>query len=293
MAILIENGSIQVKINELGAELTSVVNQATGIEYIWQGDPKIWGRHAPNLFPIVGRLHGDTYRYAGKDYHLTQHGFARDSEFEVIEQSETAVRLRLTDSKETRQIYPFKFQFDVVFSLDTEDSLEVQYVVTNLDQKELYFSVGGHPGINLPLQAGQTFNDYLVNITPAKEFGRKVLSGPFVDFAKDTTFDASVALPVRRSDYQNDAIILELKQEPISIEVTDQKHEHGVMVDIQNAQYAGIWTKADVEAPFLCVEPWWGIADTVDASGDLTDKLGINHLQPTETMQGIYALTFF
>ncbi|KAA8433509.1 aldose 1-epimerase family protein [Weissella sagaensis] len=293
MSVKLENENISVIISELGAELTSVTNRESGLEYMWTADPNFWGRHAPNLFPIVGRLKGDRYKYRDKTYFMTQHGFARDNEFDLVEKTATYARLRLVDTEETHSIYPFHFQFDVIYRLTDQDTLGVTYVVTNTDSHEIYFSVGGHPGFRVPLAENEKFTDYYVNVEPNRIYNRSKLVGPYLDNNLDTTFNSSIPLRLRRDDYKNDAIILRLDGNPVSVVLARLGESNGVTMHIQDAQYVGIWTPYGKEAPFVCLEPWWGVADTVDADGIINHKYGINELAPAQTFTGSYSLSFF
>lgn len=293
MSVKLENENISVIISELGAELTSVTNRESGLEYMWTADPNFWGRHAPNLFPIVGRLKGDRYKYRDKTYFMTQHGFARDNEFDLVEKTSTYARFRLVDTEETHSIYPFHFQLDVIYRLTNQDTLGVTYVVTNTDSHEIYFSVGGHPGFRVPLEENEKFTDYYVNIEPNRIYNRSKLVGPYLDNDLDTTFNSSIPLRLRRDDYKNDAIILRLDGNPVSVVLARLGVSHGVTMHIQDAQYVGIWTPYSKEAPFVCLEPWWGVADTVNADGIINHKYGINELAPAQTFTGSYSLSFF
>jgi galactose mutarotase-like enzyme len=293
MSVKLDNGSIVVTVSEMGAELTSVVNKASGLEYIWEADPNFWGRHAPNLFPVVGRLKGDRYKYREKTYFMTQHGFARDNEFDLVEKTATMARFQLVDDDDSFAIYPFHFQFDVIYRLTDQDTLGIAYVVTNTDTHDIYFSVGGHPGFRAPLQEGEKFTDYYVNIEPKRHYERAKLVGPYLDNNIEMSFDSRVPLRLRRDDYQDDAIILRLGGNPISIVLAKLNESHGVTMHIQDAKFVGIWTPYAKEAPFVAIEPWWGIADTTDADGQLSHKYAINTLAPAQTFTGSYSLTFF
>lgn len=290
MAVKLDNGSIVVEISEHGAELTSVRNKKTGMEYMWEGDPAIWARHAPNLFPIVGRLKGDRYKFRNKTFFMTQHGFARDSEFDLVEKTKDTARFRLTDSDESFAIYPFHFQFDVVFRLTNQDTLGILYVVTNVDNHDIYFSVGGHPAFKVPLSQ---FNDYYLNIDPRRKYTRAQLVGPNLDNNLEGEFDAHIPLRLRREDYKDDAIILRLDGNPTTVVLSQRNESHGVTMHIQDARYVGFWTPYAKDAPFICIEPWWGIADTVDADGNIKHKYAINRLAPAQTFTGSYSITFF
>lgn len=291
--VKLENDNLVVTINEAGAELTSVFNKDAELEYMWTADPKYWGRHAPNLFPIVGRLRGDQFSVNGEKYHLNQHGFARNMIFEVVEASDVHAVLRLTESPETLRMYPFNFQFDVVFDLAADDTLSIQYVVNNPDEVEsLFFSVGGHPGFNLPLDGGK-FSDYYVSIEPEKVFHRVRLVGPYSNPTTPTPFDAKIPLRLRHEDYHDDAIILRTERQPVSFLLARLANQHGMRMTVDNAQYVGIWTPEGKEAPFICIEPWWGIADTIDATGNFKEKYAINVLAAGDTFTGSYSMQFF
>ncbi|CAK8053818.1 aldose 1-epimerase family protein [Eupransor demetentiae] len=291
--IVLENDKLKVQINEEGAELTSVWNKEAQLEYIWVGDPKYWGRHAPNLFPIVGRLRGDQFTVDGETYYMNQHGFARNMRFDVIEQSDHDVLMRLTDSEATHRIYPFKFSFDVHFTLTQGDDLKVEYIVHNPDEKEsLFFSVGGHPAFNLPLDGGK-FSDYYLSIEPEIVYDRVRLVGPYSNPNVPTPFNANIPLRMRQEDYHDDAIILKLDRQKTSFLLARLANQHGMKMTVDNAQFLGIWTPAGKEAPFIAIEPWWGIADTVDATGNFKEKFGVNVLAAGDTFTGSYDMKFF
>lgn len=290
--IALENDQLIVKINQHGAELVSAWNKEAELEYIWYGDPMYWGRHAPNLFPIVGRLQGDQYNLAGQTYYMNQHGFARNMDFDIVEQDVDYVRFSLSDSEATWRIYPFAFRFDVIFRLKGTE-LFVDYEVHNPDkQKSLFFSVGGHPAFNLPLDGGK-FSDYYLSVKPEKVYDRIRLVGPFSNPNMPTPFNADIPLRLRQEDYHDDAIILKLDRQKTTFLLARLANQHGMEMTVDNAQYLGIWTPAGKDAPFIAVEPWWGIADTVDATGNFKEKFGNNVLAAGDTFNGTYSMNFF
>lgn len=290
--ITLENDQLIVKINQHGAELVSAWNKEAELEYIWYGDPMYWGRHAPNLFPIVGRLQGDQYNLAGQTYYMNQHGFARNMDFDIVEQDVDYVRFSLSDSEATWRIYPFAFRFDVIFRLKGTE-LFVDYEVHNPDkQKSLFFSVGGHPAFNLPLDGGK-FSDYYLSVKPEKVYDRIRLVGPFSNPNMPTPFNADIPLRLRQEDYHDDAIILKLDRQKTTFLLARLANQHGMEMTVDNAQYLGIWTPAAKDAPFIAVEPWWGIADTVDATGNFKEKFGNNVLAAGDTFNGTYSMNFF
>ncbi|MDF7626638.1 aldose 1-epimerase family protein [Lactobacillaceae bacterium L1_55_11] len=291
--VTLENEQLKVQISEQGAELNSVWNKAAELEYIWVGDPKYWGRHAPNLFPIVGRLRGDQFTVDGETYYMNQHGFARNMTFEVVEQDDRGATFRLKDSEATHRIFPFKFVFDVRYDLDDQNCLSIKYIVHNPDEEEtLFFSVGGHPAFNLPLDGGK-FSDYYLSIEPEITYDRIRLVGPYSNPYAPTPFTANIPLRLRQEDYHDDAIILKLERQKTSFLLARLANQHGLKMVVDNAQYFGIWTPAGKEAPFIALEPWWGIADTVDASGNFKEKFGVNVLAAGDTFTGSYSMTFF
>lgn len=290
--IILENDKLKVQISEHGAELISAWNKEAELEYIWYGDPMYWGRHAPNLFPIVGRLQGDQYELAGQTYYMNQHGFARNMDFLIVSEQDDAVRLRLEDSESTRRIYPFAFIFDVIFTLNGS-SLKVEYEVKNpASHDSLFFSVGGHPAFNLPLDGGK-FSDYYLSVTPEKFYDRIRLVGPYSNPNVPTPFSSNIPLRLRQEDYHDDAIILKLDRQKTTFLLARLANQHGMEMTIDNAQFVGVWTPAGKDAPFIAVEPWWGIADTVDATGNFKEKFGVNVLAAGDTFNGSYSMNFF
>ncbi|MEX0380794.1 aldose 1-epimerase family protein [Leuconostoc sp. MS02] len=291
--IKLENKNLKVMINEEGAELTSVWHKQAELEYIWIGDPKYWGRHASNLFPIVGRLRGDQYKVAGETYFMNQHGFARNTVFDVVEHNDNHALFRIHDTQSTMRVYPFKFQLDIRYDLTDDNELKIAYIVNNTDTEEsLFFSVGGHPAFNLPLDGGK-FSDYYVSIEPEKLYDRVRLTGPYSNPNVPTPFNANIPLRLRQEDYHDDAIILKLDRQKTSFLLARLANQHGLRMTLDNAQFLGIWTPAGKEAPFIALEPWWGIADTVDSTGNFKEKFGVNVLAAGDTFNGTYSLQFF
>ena len=165
MLITIRNNHISFTADTLGAQPMSLKN-ADGIEYLWQGDPKYWADRAPNLFPYIGRLTNNTYRYFGKEYPMNLHGFAASMEFTPVCQSEDSVTLELMSNEQTLQCYPFAFSLRITYALN-EDTVSVRFEVSNLDEKVMPFGIGGHPGFNAPLTDGECFEDYVLEFTHA------------------------------------------------------------------------------------------------------------------------------
>lgn len=143
----ISNSVLTVGVSEHGAELQSI--QKNGKEYLWQGDTRFWGRRSPVLFPIVGRVWEDTYRYAGNSYRMGQHGFARDMDFKVTYKGEDGIVYWLESTPETLGKYPFPFRLMIGYLLEG-NRITVKWRVENLGQLDMYFQIGAHPAFNFP-----------------------------------------------------------------------------------------------------------------------------------------------
>ncbi|EOL44375.1 aldose 1-epimerase family protein [Enterococcus caccae] len=289
MTVQIENEFLIATIAEDGAELISLKSKKSTIEYIWQGDPAFWGRHAPVLFPVVGRLKNDCYTYQNQTYPMGQHGFARDSLFEVVEHGAELVSLSLKSSDETKKVYPFDFELILSYMLE-EDNLVVRYQVENTGKNDMYFSIGGHPAFNVPLEQGLTFNDYYLSFSPKKSRTQIPLAGPFADFEHKTLGQTNTSLDIRRGLFAEDAIIFETKGAN-TFKIETDEGEHSISLSYTDMPYVGIWSPYPKEAPFVCIEPWCGIADDVNATGNLVEKKGINKIAASAIFKTQYTLT--
>jgi len=289
MAIQLINKDLNVQICEKGAELSSIRNQKNDIEYLWQGNPSYWGRKAPVLFPIVGRLQNDAYKFNGKEYHLSQHGFARDYTFNVVEQNETMVILSLESDMSTKQIYPFDFRLKIIYTL-IHSTIKVTYQIENLGNDCMYFSIGAHPGFNIPIVENTTFEDYYITFTPNTPRTTIPLVGPYLDITNKKVTQLDNGIPLTWDLFDHDAIILEtIGQNTLTIK--SDKTKHFISLTYENFPFVGIWSPPKKEAPFVCLEPWLGIADTVTASGDLKEKLGIISLEADQSFSAEYSIT--
>ncbi|MCI1975048.1 MAG: aldose 1-epimerase family protein [Limosilactobacillus sp.] len=280
--IKLENDKLTVEIAELGAQLHSIRRNDNQIEYLWQGDPDSWKRQAPILFPFVGRLKDDQYKFAGKTYHQTQHGFARDREFKVVDQSSSRVILEQTDSEDTLKVFPFAFQLQVIYEL-AGDQLNVCYSVTNPDKgHSLIYAIGAHPGFNMPLSNQGTFDQVQLNVSPAEKYSRIVLNGPYNDSQNPVMIDMQKPLTINHELFKNDAVIFETGGAKFTATLTDPSNNHGVHVHTLGTQHVGVWSPYPAKANLVCVEPWWGIADNVNTDGELLHKQGMHRLAPQD-----------
>lgn len=279
-SIQLQNRLLQAEIKLHGAELIFFGNKKTG-NVLWSKQTEHWNRVAPNLFPIVGRLVNDSYTLQGKSFRMTQHGFARDREFQVVEQTEKSVRLRLLSDSESMDIYPFSFVFDVCYSL-TEKGIAISYETQNTGTETMYYSVGGHPAFYLE----EALENYYLEFDEAIQLEREELEGSY--FSGETSYyGVSTHLNLGDELFEKDAFVL---KEPV-FKTVSLKHQNGetlIRMTCENWTAIGFWTKKD--APFICIEPWWGWADHADSNGKLEEKSGIRTLNPGQSERLSYSI---
>lgn len=284
----IENGHLKATIAEHGAELISLVAKATGIEYIWQADPNHWARHAPILFPFVGKLKDDQFHYQGKTHKMGQHGFARDHQFTVVEKTETSIALLLKSNNELKTHYPFDFELTVGYTL-SENAIKVSYQVANPKEKPLYFSIGGHPAFNCPLDTGKERSDYHLQFNQTEDTEVQYLTDGLFAGATEPFKGNVLTLPENRFD--RDALVFKsLKSNSISLIDNDQKTR--LKFGFEGFPYLGIWSKSRT-SPFVCIEPWHGIADQATHDGDISKKEGIVTLDKGGQLDCQYIIEVF
>lgn len=265
---------ITATISTQGAELVSLRN-AEGTELLWQAGPQ-WPRHAPVLFPIVGKLKHDTLCHGGKTYPMTQHGFARDRRFSWLEQGQRSCKLALTDDDETRARYPFAFRLEITYAVDGAD-LEVSFAVINAGNETLPASLGGHPAFNWPLLPGLPKEAYALSFANDEPAPVRRLEGglmrpqPEPNPIKDRTLMLSERL------FDADAMILDR----VASHSVRFAAAEGPAIEISwnGFRELGIWSKPG-GAPFLCIEPWHGFASPADFDGEFADKPGLMHIAP-------------
>ncbi len=277
----ISAGGITASIKADGAELCSLMT-ADGLELLWQAGPA-WPRHAPWLFPIVGRLNNDELRHRGQSYHLTQHGFARDLRFHWLERTARSCTLRLTDSDATRPRYPFAFQLDITYAIDTA-CLAMTVGIANPGEETLPASFGAHPAFNWPLLPGLPKESYSLIFEQPEPSPVRRLSGGLMRADAEPSPVQGTMLPLTERLFEADAVILDA---PASYSVR-YAGPRGPSLDLAWSGFRelGIWSKPS-GAPFLCIEPWRGLASPIVFDGEFADKPGLMLIAPgkTETLQ--------
>jgi galactose mutarotase-like enzyme len=288
--LTIQNNHLQVSIQEKGAELQSIFHKIFNIEYLWSGDPQFWGKKSPALFPIVGTLKNNSYTYQDKAYELSRHGFARDKVFSVTAQTDESVTLSIESDDSTLAVYPFHFRFNIIYTLH-QDKLTVTYEVENTGPSEMYFSVGGHPAFKLPLIGGTVYEDYELEFNKTETTGRWPLSKEgLIEKKPLPLLQNTNILPLSKALFNHDAIVLKHLQSD-SVRLVSSRTQHGLRFTFIGFPYLGLW--AAPGADFICIEPWCGIADNVDASSNWPDKEGLNQLAVGKMFEASWQVSFF
>ncbi|MDA9489622.1 aldose 1-epimerase family protein [Bradyrhizobium sp. CCBAU 11361] len=272
----IRSGGLTATIKAHGAEMCSLMSDA-GIEFVWQAAPA-WPRHAPLLFPIVGRLANDELRHRGKTYRMTQHGFARDSRFAWAELGESRCVLVLEDSETTRALYPFAFRLTATYAIDAA-GLDLSLTIANTGQETLPASLGGHPAFNWPLQPGVPKEDYALTFASAESFPVRRLDGGLLRAATEPSPVSGTVLPLSESLFVDDAVIFD------RIDSHSVRYAAGpgassgpwLKMSWHGFRELGVWSKPS-GAPFLCIEPWRGYASPAGFDGEFSDKPGLMHI---------------
>ncbi len=282
----LENELLSVGIKSIGAELCSIINKHTAVEYIWHGDPAFWGSHAPVLFPIIGALKDNTYFFEGNEYHLPKHGFFRNNENVILKKkSDDTLTFSLKYSEKTLKSYPFKFELEVSFILK-DKTLEVKHQVFNLDEQPVYFSLGGHPAFNAPLFPGEIYEDYYMEFDQKMDLDTCVLTNDgLISNTSKTVTKKDDKIQLTPELFNDDALIFEDIQ---SKNVSLMSKHTGKILSLQYDDFKnlGVWAKP--KAPYVCIEPWLGIADMEDTDQELKNKIGINKLMPTHSFCASY-----
>lgn len=280
------NNILSIEVAEHGAELISLKKE--NCEYMWSGDTAFWNRHAPILFPVVGKPYNNALHIDGKTYPMKQHGFARDSEFESI----GVGRLHMLDTGHAEQ-YPYRFSLEVEYRLDG-NKVEITWTVTNRDQRDMHFQIGAHPGFMLPdYNAADKVHGYVRYydkdgasvcpvITSALDDGNRIpLPAPR---------NIPAIMPLEADTFAHDALMLEGGQVTKAV-LCDKEGNEVLAVNCPQAEAYGIWAPHKEGCPFVCLEPWCGICDVKGFAGDISQRTYVHLLAPGEQYQFTYIIT--
>ncbi|MBP3285125.1 MAG: aldose 1-epimerase family protein [Clostridia bacterium] len=283
--MVIGNDALKVTLKSAGAEMTSI--NYRGIEYLWNGDKKYWGRHAPILFPIVGRLKDNKTVIEGKEYEMSQHGFARDCDFQLNLATSTMACYRLKYNEETLKKYPYRFELSITYEV-MENSVKVTYQVKNKDDKTMFFSIGGHPAFRWPLLESEKFEDYVIEFSEKETANRISVEDGYVYETEDLLLKDEDTISLSKKVFDIDTFIFHHLNSK-SVTFKSKKSEKAVILHFEGFPYLGIWSRKD-EAEFLCLEPWFGIADRKETNGIFEEKPGINRLEPKASFECSYKI---
>lgn len=290
MIVTLENNLLKVDIKSKGAELCSVFKKDNGLEYMWSGDPAVWGKTSPVLFPIVGSLKNNTYLYNDKAYTLSRHGFARDAEFEIMEQEQQKASFILKDSETSFANYPFHFELILTYELDN-DLLKTSYEVRNTGTGNMYFSLGAHPAFKVPLIGDTVYEDYYLQLNHNENADRWPITREGLIQQKPISFfNNSSRINLTRTLFQEDALVFKHLQSH-KISLINDLNTHGLDFCFAEFPYLGLWAARGGD--FVCIEPWCGIADSVDHDQQLIHKEGIEILAAGDTWNKKWEVHFF
>ena len=290
MKLTISNQSLCLQVETLGAEMTSI-RSADGTEYLWQGDPKYWPNQAPNLFPFIGRLSNGKYQYEGTPYSMRIHGFAAVSEFVPVVQEEDRLVLELRDNAQTYSQYPVHFVYRITYELHN-NVIIISNRAENLDCKVMSFAVGGHPGFRVPIEEGESFEDYSLSFANPCTPDRIGFTDPDVlvsGINKPMQLEEGRKISLTHDVFDDDAIIMQNMDREITL--SSCKSSRSVTVSYPDFPYLGLWHMPHTDAPYVCIEPWTSIPGRQDVMEELTQRSDMIHLYPDEVYEANWTIS--
>lgn len=291
MQYTLQSEKASVVIASRGGEVTSFQSN-TGLEYIWQADPVYWASHAPHLFPYVGRLTDGQYKMDGQSHPLGIHGFFRFQELSLVSKKKDSIVLSFEPTSETKKEYDRNFLVHLRYTL-TGMKLRIDFKVENLDSRTMYFSYGGHPGFNIPLENNTDFEDYYLEFSPACtpiSVGMTpscYVCGDCVPF----TLEDNTRLPLTHNLFDHDAIVLEEVSKTVSLH--SKKSSHGLTVTYPQMPILGLWQKPYSNAPYLCIEPWTSLPSRQDIIETFEEKEDLIMLEAGNTYTNSWSIEIF
>ena len=292
-AVFLENEKLKVKVNCLGAELRSIYGKENELEYLWNADAKFWNRSSPVLFPFVGSLKEKKYTHEGKEYAMGQHGFVRDMDFEVISQKESEVWFSVKDTEDTMKMYPFHFVVEIGYRLE-ETEITVMWKVKNVNECDMHFSIGAHPAFFCPVYEGDKQTDYFIGLkdkngNKVESFVNKLLAGAGLTSTKTEIREYKDGLiPISEDLFDIDTLIIENDQVK-RVALLDSNKAEYIAVEF-DAPLVGIWSPPRKNAPFVCLEPWYGRCDCEEFAGELKDREYGNTIKAGEVFEAEYKI---
>jgi len=292
MRYVLENEFLTIEIESYGAELRSVKSKTTGEEYMWQADPKFWGRTSPVLFPFVGSLKNKEFWYEGKAYPMGQHGFARDMKFWLLSHGDSEAWFELLSNDDTREKFPMDFKLVIGYQL-CENKVKVIWKVENPYNEVLYFSIGAHPAFNCPFHGEESKNGYKLffgNVDEIHHHGNTTDTGLAI-------MDEDIVIPLKDNqveiteDFFDRCTYMIERNQTKEVGIVDPEGRRYVTVEFDMPLFA-IWSPEKKNAPFICIEPWCGRCDAVDFEGSLEEREYGNKLLPNQVFETEYTMIF-
>ncbi|MEG0135263.1 MAG: aldose 1-epimerase family protein [Cetobacterium sp.] len=284
----IKNDDLFVEISLLGAEIKKVIGK-TGESYMWSGDKNIWGSVSPVLFPVVGKSVNDSIKYENKKYQFKNHGFARHTNFKIQDMSENKVTLFIDSNMISIEEYPFEFRFSVTYRLE-KNQLITEYLVENLSNKIMHFSLGNHPGFKCPFDENSKIEDYIIQFEHPE-----VLEELFVNeealFKRETKeLQLKDGIIQLNKDSFNKGALVYTGYKSQTVSLKEKKTNRKITVSLDGFKYLGFWAKPG--ANFVCIEPWCGIGDFIDFDGEISERVGNISLEIGGNIKKSYIINF-
>ncbi len=283
MGVELSNSILSARIEDTGAELKSLKELSTDIEYIWQSDPAWWSGAAPILFPIIGGLKNNEYRFKGKTYTMPQHGLVRKKKWDLVTSDATSATYQTVSDNETLKMYPFEFVLRVHYTLEA-NRMAIRYEVINKASETMYFSIGSHPAFNLPFAGGHLEN-YYYHFSDGETMHRHFFDSGLHTARTAPVFDNSRQISISQTLFDDAAIIFKNPNSK-SVSLKNSRNSKEIRVVTEGMPFLGLWGPSG--GPFACIEPWYGIPDGEDADGDLTKKEGIMTVGAESTYNNTY-----
>lgn len=292
MRKFIENSLLKVEIDTFGAEVKSIIKKNGCKEYMWYGNPKFWGRTSPVLFPFVGSLKDKKYTWDRKEYSMGQHGFARDNEFDLVSEADDEIWFAFSSNENTLLKYPFEFVLKIGYKL-IDDTLEVMWIVENPGKETMYFSIGAHPAFICPINGEKSKEGYKLYFDGVNEIhhhGNDVALG--LAIKEDIVMPLDQGRVTITEDFFDRCTYMIEGNQTKCVGIEDKDGNRIVDVCFDTPLFA-IWSPEKKNAPFICIEPWYGRCDAIDFTGDLSQREFTNTLEPSDSFKGGYQMKFY
>ena len=287
MTSKIFNTEIAVEVNSTGAELMSLKTQKDGLEFLWQGEPEYWKRRAPLLFPIVGVFEKDRYMFKGKEYEIELHGFIKDCPFELLESSETSLLYRFSGNEATIMKYPFEFDLYVSYQLSGSRVI-IERKVVNKNNDKMWFSIGEHPGFRCPLFENESMEDYYLYFEKSEYINRRFVEDGLQTGRQELFINNEKTVNLSSKLFESRVAIMK-GLESNYVELKSARNSRTVKVSFSGYPYLGIWSP-ETGAPFVCIEPWYGITSSKNRAEDIRDREGILWIEPNGVFECGYSI---